>query len=184
MRPLSQHLKLLQRVTRQENFKGRQGRGSQAGRESGTLLYLCLVGQSREKWFSLGRLWEVVPKIMPHYFPLCLRLELLVVIPPSRMGFFIMDYSHTDTNALWLCIFLNYISIKIFQRTISSHILFNFFAALRDPEQMMLSPYCLENWSRGSVLWPHNLVLWPLRQTVFLPFVKTNAEFLKIFYLF
>ena len=125
-------------------LKGNGGGVVSMGDQWETLLYLCLVGQSLEKWFSLRSLQEVLSKIMHHYFPLCLTLALLVANSPPRMGFFITDCSHTDAKASWLYILRNCISNKNFP-------LFNFFAPLRYPEQLILSPNCWENWSRGLV---------------------------------
>ena len=140
-------------------------------------------GAEWSEWFSLGSLPEVTPKIMPHCFPLGLRLALLVVIPASRMGFFITDCSLTDTKVLWLFTLLNCILIKIFQRIITFFPLFNFFALWRDPGQVILSALLLGKQRQGngsSASQP--CALTTRANCVFLPFVKTNAEFLKIFY--
>lgn len=71
------------------------------GDEWRTLPYLCLVGQSPEKWSSLGSLHEVLSKIILHYFPLYLRRGFLAPNPSPRMSFFIIDYNDIDTKPSW-----------------------------------------------------------------------------------
>lgn len=75
--------------------------------------------------------------------------------------------------------------IKIFERIITFFTLFNFFALWRDPGQVILSALLLGKQRQGngsSASQP--CALTARANCVFLPFVKTNAEFFKNFLFF
>lgn len=132
------------------NFKGIRDKGVRVGNEGRIPLCLCLVGLSGEKCFSLGSLREAWPRIRPPYFPLP-RLELLVGIPPSRMGFFIMDNNHTDTKTYGSASFLSVYQLQLSRK--SSHFaLCNFSALLKNLGQMVSSPLVLRTQGAGKLV--------------------------------
>lgn len=103
MKPLSRHLQIA--LKSHEKNTALKGNRDKWWPMSGRYSAACVCGGAEwNERRSLGGLPEVTPKIMPHGFPLGLRLAPLVVIPASRMGFFLTDrlqsYRHRSLTAV------------------------------------------------------------------------------------